>query len=287
MKTFSKKPAEQNYHRIDCPLCGEDSFSSVWRKVEIPFVRCVNCGLVFQNPQPAAEELARRYDGEYFEYEIENEDSFYDLMKLGLNDVGFFDIERSILDSSLKEGRQPSFLDVGCATGKLIFSMQERGWKVRGVEVCDSSARYGIEKRGLDIHIGPLETAEIQGSSQDAVHCSHLIEHLTDPDAFVAEVVRILRPGGIFIIVTPDISGFQSRLFGADWRSAIADHMFLFSRKSLSALMQKHCLNIQKISSWGGLAAGTAPKWLKKTADRLVKPLGAGDVVCIMGMKTS
>ncbi|MDC7127049.1 MAG: methyltransferase domain-containing protein, partial [Spirochaetales bacterium] len=246
------------------------------------FVKCAECGLVYQNPQPEQSELVERYDGEYFDYEIENEDSFYNLMKLGLNDIGFFEIENAIINKCLTSGDKPSFLDIGCATGRLIYEMSKRGWNVKGVEVCKASAEYGIKERSLDIRIMPFEDCCFQDKSFDVVHCSHLIEHLTSPDSFVEEASRVLKPGGLFIITTPDIGGFQSKLFGSEWRSAIEDHMFLFSYKDLKTLCEKKGFSIQKKVSWGGLAVGTVPAPVKKIADKLVKVFNCGDVMCVM-----
>lgn len=285
MKTFSKSPSETHMNKKNCALCGSSESRMLWKNSPLPFVKCSGCGLVFQNPQPIAAELTDRYDGEYFDYEIENEDGFYNLMKLGLQDVGFFNEESRILEESIIENRRPLFLDAGCATGRLIHAMRERGWDVKGVEVCPQSVDYARQKRNLDIYLGSLEAAAYSADSFDVVHCSHLIEHLTDPSAFITEAARILKPGGLFIAVTPDISGFQAGLFRAEWRSAIADHMYLFSKKTLKMMMEQKGFKLSNTVTWGGLAAGTAPIYIKKAADRLVKYFGTGDVVCIMGMK--
>ena len=284
MKTFSKIPAETGFNEVRCALCGSDRNKPLWPDNDILFVKCVDCGLVFQNPQPDSDQLLGRYDEEYFDYEIENENTFFNLMDLGLKDIGFYEIESRLLSEKIPDNEAPLFLDIGCATGKLIFNMKKRGWAVKGVEVCEPAARYGIKQHGLDIHIGTLETAVIADSSVDVIHCSHLIEHLVAPEKFVEEAARILKPGGLFIIVTPDISGFQARLFKSQWRSAIADHMYLFSKKTLSGMLKNYGFSILKSVSWGGLAVGTAPAIIKKIADKLVKRLGTGDVICIMGM---
>ncbi len=42
---------------------------------------------------------------------------------------------------------------------------------------------------------------------------------------------------------------------------------------------------IECVRTWGGLAEGAAPRWLKKIADRVVKPLGAGDVMIVRAAK--
>jgi len=284
MKTFSRIPAEELHSTIDCNLCGAKENVLLWDFENSAFVKCSSCGLVYQNPQPAAQELALRYDGEYFDYEIENEDAFFNLMILGLKDAGFDEVERRVFAGSDEPERKPVFLDVGCATGRLIEHVRGRGWDARGVEVCREAAEYGIKNRELNISIGTLEDAAIADSSVDVMHSSHLVEHLTAPDDYFKEAARILRPGGCLVTVTPDISGFQARLFGSLWRSAIDDHMFLFSKKTLTGMLVKNGFKILKTASWGGLAAGTVPVFIKKAADKLVKAAGKGDVVCILSM---
>ncbi len=282
MKTFSKTPSEQEFKNVECALCKAGKSSTVWKNSTVPFVKCSKCGLVFQNPQPVEDELLKRYDNEYFDYEMENSDVFFRLMKLGLKDVGFFKIETDFFIRS--DNEKPSFLDVGCATGRLLQYMRGRGWNVKGIEVCRPAAMYGINKYQLDIYPGTIETAGLPDKSFDVVHSSHLIEHLIDPCSFISETARLLKPGGLFIVVTPDISGFQAKLFGERWRSAIADHMYLFSGRTLRKLISMYGFRILKTATWGGLAAGTAPLPVKKAADKLAKRLGIGDVVCIMGM---
>ncbi|MBI9105105.1 MAG: class I SAM-dependent methyltransferase [Spirochaetales bacterium] len=284
MKTFSKVPAENHYRQICCNLCGSQKSELLWDFKAWAFVKCGNCGLVYQNPQPSAKELAGRYDSEYFNYEIENEDAFFHLMELGLKDVGLDAIERRIFVEGKADGEKPVFLDVGCATGRLIEHVGNRGWIGRGVEVCREAAEYGIRTRGVDISIGTLEEAAFEDCSVDVMHSSHLVEHLTSPNDFFKEASRIIKPGGFLITVTPDISGFQARMFGSGWRSAIADHMYLFSKKTLTKMLKKNGFIINKTISWGGLAAGSAPVYIKNMADKLAKALGAGDVVCILSM---
>ncbi len=93
---------------------------------------------------------------------------------------------------------------------------------------------------------------------------------------------RILKPGGFAVITTPNVEGFQARLFGSGWRSAIADHLVLFSRRTLGKLLQDSGFDVLATVTWGGLAAGTAPLLVKKPMDRLAKKLGFGDVMLFL-----
>ena len=274
MKTFSRLPSERVRSRISCNLCGCSHTELLWDFGDWVFERCGSCGLVFQNPQPDAEELSRRYDNEYFDYEIENADSFFRLMKLGLDDVGFDDVEKELMQGS--PGRKPFFLDVGCATGRLVEHAASRGWRAAGVEICAEAAGYGRRERGVEIFTGTLEGAAIEPGSVDFIHSSHFVEHLTDPGAYFAEAGRILRPGGFLVTVTPDISGFQAKLFGREWRSVIADHMFLFSGKTLRSMLEKKRLQHRQNCQLGRSCGRNRPFTGKKGRRQACKGFRVG-----------
>ena len=276
MKTFSKTPGREISEVIACPICATDAIKALWSLSGCVFVRCRYCGLVYQNPQPIQDDLVERYDDEYFGYEIENEDSFYRLMRLGLDDIDFASVAKSIPQG------EKSFLDIGCATGRLISELSREGWDARGVEVCKPAAEYGIRQHGVDIRIGVLEAAGFSSRSFSVIHCSHLIEHLTDPAAFVHHVKRLLVPGGWFIVTTPNIGGFQARLMGKRWRSAIADHMFLFSKRTLRRLLGNAGFAVVATKTWGGIGVGITRDFIKKPVDRAAKKLGLGDVMIIL-----
>jgi 2-polyprenyl-3-methyl-5-hydroxy-6-metoxy-1,4-benzoquinol methylase len=272
MKTFSTIPGRESVRTVACAYCGSRDHTELYKTEQYRFVTCHKCGLVFQNPQPIADDLLNRYSFEYFSYERENEHTFFQLMLRGLEDIGFYQYEPELIG----RGR---FLDIGCATGKLLECVKERGWREQGVEVCEPAVRYGIEKRGLRIRTGSLEQNRFETDFFSVVHCSHLIEHLPDPAGFFTEINRILIPGGLLIVATPNIDGFQSKLFKEKWRSAIADHVFLYSKKTLRNFLRKYHFSIESLKTWGGLEKGAGPPWIKQLLDRAAKRFGFGDVM--------
>ena len=279
MKTFSMKPAaSEHFEEIGCPLCGSEHGRVKFALSDARFVRCATCGHVYQSPRPLFEDLRRRYQDTYFDYEIENEQAFFRLMLQGLGDIGFQRIEDSFNGSR-------RFLDVGCATGMLLEHMRGRGWNVQGVEICGPAASFGTERRGVSIEVATLEESGLPAQSFDVVHLSHLIEHVPDPRGFLAEAARVTRPGGYLVLVTPDISGFQAKLFGKKWRSAIADHLHLFSNRVLRRAVEEAGFSVVKKRSWGGIAAGMAPGWIKRSADTWAKRLNVGDVMIILARR--
>jgi SAM-dependent methyltransferase len=285
IKTWSTAVGEEKKQAVPCALCGGNEFKQRLYCEGFAYVGCKRCGLVQINPQPEQAEVARRYQegsgAEYLSYEMANEAAFLRLQELALQDAGFEELEAAIKRSN---AAPPRVLDAGCATGALLAKLRDRGWACAGVEL-SPAAEYARAERGLDVRRSALEECRFPDASFDLVLASHLIEHLNDPAAFVREAYRILAPGGHFLVTTPNIAGFQARLFRSRWRSAIFDHLYLFSAKTLSALLRQSGFVTERICTWGGLATGAAPAPIKRLADRAAKRLGAGDVMLIRARK--
>jgi 2-polyprenyl-3-methyl-5-hydroxy-6-metoxy-1,4-benzoquinol methylase len=308
VKTWSTPRIQEESRIVPCTLCGSSRFRPALSCEGFSYVRCTCCGLVQMNPQPLASEIKRRYGaadtqggygGDYLAYELANEKSFLKLQLLALKDAGFWEMEREIenerkektnLESGIEHktkvcANKGKILDIGCATGSLLEELKKCGWDCVGAELSEAQAAYARENRGLEVYSLPLEESEFPKNSFDVILASHLIEHLNDPSSLVKEVWRILAPGGRFFITTPNISGFQARLFGGKWRSAIFDHLYLFSDKTLGALLEKYGFYVEKKKTWGGLAAGTAPTPVKRLFDWGAKRFGFGDVMIMRAVK--
>ncbi|MDR3356349.1 MAG: class I SAM-dependent methyltransferase [Spirochaetaceae bacterium] len=276
IKTWSTPVVEEGRREEACELCGGRDFSAHLRCEGFQYVRCNRCSLVQINPQPCEDAVRRRYCGEdYLEYELANEEAFLTLGLLALRDAGFYQFERGL------GGAERRVLDVGCATGALLSKLRERGWRAEGVEINRKQADYARRVRGLPVYGCPLEDAALPAGAYLLITASHLIEHLRRPRAFLAEARRLLAPGGRLFLTTPNIDGFQARLFAGRWRSAIFDHLYLFSVKTLTRLLAEEGFRVERSVTWGGLAAGLAPRPVKAALDGLAKRFGFGDVMLL------
>jgi len=290
VKTWSTPVCSEKSGLIPC-VCGSLTFKPALECEGFNFVRCVKCGLVQMNPQPVKEEIIARYNRtfaeDYLSYELENEAAFLKLQLLALQDARFDKLEKELFSRAENEDsacKQPTVLDIGCATGALLAHLKSRGWRVTGVEI-SPGAEYAQKERNLDVRNLPLEENNFPSCSFDVVLASHLIEHLNEPRFFLTEACRVLKDNGYIFITTPNISGFQACLYGSRWRSAIFDHLYLFSKRTLSDLLKSAGFKVENCRTWGGLAFGMAPPWIKKPADFLAKRLGTGDVMIIRARK--
>jgi 2-polyprenyl-6-hydroxyphenyl methylase/3-demethylubiquinone-9 3-methyltransferase len=108
-----------------------------------------------------------------------------------------------------------SALDVGCGAGLLCEPLARLGGAVTGVDAAPENIEAAIAHAalsGLSINYRAGEIAA-QGLGQfDVVTCMEVIEHVMDPAAFVAELVRHLMPDGLLLLSTPNRTA-ASRVF--------------------------------------------------------------------------
>ena len=102
------------------------------------------------------------------------------------------------------EGRRA--LDVGCGAGLFAEPLARLGAAVTGIDAAGeaiAAARAHADGQGLaiDYRVGGIEDAD---GAYDLVMALEVIEHVTDPSAFVAGLARVLAPGGVLILSTPN-----------------------------------------------------------------------------------
>jgi len=85
-------------------------------------------------------------------------------------------------------------LDVGC--GRKPY----KTWLASGVRYAGLDITFDSEP---DILVKPGEPWNIESESFDAVICTQVLEHVSDPEQFLREIHRVLRPGGTLILTVP------------------------------------------------------------------------------------
>jgi len=92
-------------------------------------------------------------------------------------------------------------VDVGCGAGVLAPHVAHLGYQHLGVDVVSGSAELARD-RGITVVLGDARRIPLSNGCADVVVAGEVLEHVPDLDRVVAEVTRILRPGGTLVIDT-------------------------------------------------------------------------------------
>ena len=179
---------------MSCPLCNHENARPSWvgstfyRGREFPYVECLACGSLYCDPMPDAETLSQMYGPEYatsFE-----DDPSIDDPKESLRVVKW--LKRST-------GRG-AFIDYGCGTGTLLIEAAKLSWQAVGVELDSEVAKAVEERTGARVVSNP---AELAAASADVLHLGDVIEHLTEVNRLMPEILRLIKPGGLLLAQGP------------------------------------------------------------------------------------
>ncbi len=211
---------------VVCNLCGEAESRPFAERNGSHVVQCTRCHLVYVNPRPTAEALERHYNGGqssriqyYIDAEPADRRTFTSLLVRAEAALGY----RGVL------------LDIGPNVGTALGVARERGWDVHGLEINEAAARHCRDIHGLDVRCGTLAPETYPPASFDLVLMADVIEHLPDPLAVMRLVEKIVRPGGLVLISTPNIAGWAARLL----QIKPEEHLYYFAPDTMQALLAK------------------------------------------------
>ena len=224
------------------------------------YVVCTDarCRTVHQSPRPDAARIATFYDGYYTHAHLPRLKRLEKTAGGHLQAIllrGDRDAARCapvhavrlatgnvVLDVAgiVPGGPRPSILDVGCGNGESLVMLAALGYATqKGVEY-DERACEAARSLGFEVRPGTAESIPYDDESFDVVFVRHVIEHVLDPARAIAEALRVLRPGGLLSLLTPNAAARMHERYGAYWRGLECPrHLQLFTPDSLARLVAR------------------------------------------------
>jgi 2-polyprenyl-3-methyl-5-hydroxy-6-metoxy-1,4-benzoquinol methylase len=235
---------------VHCPLCGPPSAEVlIWTKNRYRYVRCVRCGMIYINPQLTDQSVARIYSQDLYDQKSER----LDLLLPGLERY-----KSRLLKKFERFRRTQDLLDVGCFKGFFLYSAAHRGWETVGTEVSEPAVRFARQQLGLRVELGDLlDLPHFEENRFDIITFFDVIEHLSRPDLYLHRAHRLLRPGGLLYLETPNVRSLPRYLLGKKWTIFHSLHRYYFQPRTIERLLVQSGFGRVRTRTVGLLPLGT------------------------------
>jgi len=210
-----------------------------------PLLKCANCGHIFLQGEFTPEKLRDLYSNYYPRSKLDLES--HKPYKEATGFMAWLDGENSSTFRWVP--RNVRVLDIGCGFGESLGYHQARGCDIYGVEA-DENIRRVAEKFGYKVHVGLFDPSVYEPDSFDYVTMSQVIEHVTNPLQTLRGIERILKPGGVAILSTPNAGGWGAKLFGRFWINWHAPyHLQFFTLHSMQLAAKQAGLVVERAAT--------------------------------------
>lgn len=271
---------ERSYTAEVCNICGgHDSkcvhFFAEWNLSRSPvkdvsILQCRGCGVRRRSPA-----LIDDYEEEYHSVYVDQGKSIHPHTLSHFSDL---------MTSRLRcfNQKDTRFLDVGCSTGRILQLATTMGFNVTGLDysrwAVDHCRRLGFETRHGSL-VGQWPGRDLF----DVIHCSHTIEHVPDPLAYLSEMYRLLKPGGQLMLAFPNYASLPRMLLREKWATWCLDsHLWQFTAAQMRRLLRAEHFEIFSCRTLHGYSPDS--RWKGKLLN-LGASLGFGDGCNIVAVK--
>lgn len=208
-----------------CPNCGSSGGREIDRKYVVTrLLRCDSCRLMFRAPTDSEEFNRRFYNLHYREgatTKCPDDDELADLKATNFehSEKNFDRYSRLMRVHGIAEGAR--VFDFGCSWGYGSYQFARAGYDVLSYEIAEDRRKYGVAKLGVRHVDEPfaISPGHPLHNAFDCFFSAHVLEHVPAPSRVIDLAWRCLRPGGVFIAVTPNGMQAYRERFPHSWRT--------------------------------------------------------------------
>jgi len=217
---------------INCPLCGGDDSTLVVRENGYHIVACDICGMVYLNPRPDDSCLQAYYQKSL---------PFDEKSIVAWQNLTWGVVKRAIQTLDRLKPAKGKLLDIGCRYGSFLDLAKKHGWDTVGIDICSQAVSYDRWK-GLNVGTKDLVDRSFADNGFDAVTMFYVLERMPDPMQCLKQIQRILAPGGVLLIRTPETTPIVKffkvmNLFRPLYEAP--GHLNDFSPRTLKSMLEK------------------------------------------------
>jgi 2-polyprenyl-3-methyl-5-hydroxy-6-metoxy-1,4-benzoquinol methylase len=252
-------------HIIVCPLCksAKTNLFCDFEKKGQQYLACSKCGLIYVSKIAPKNELYKSYNGGWFKAlrrnlfarfrSFDSYGDFDDFMSKADKITTLVEKEisskgtagRSNKSARSSKSTNVRLLDIGCNKGFLLHSAIQKGWSVCGIELVPELLipfRRKHKQTPHKLFTGSFDVAHknFKRNYFDVITAIDVVEHFEDPKKSIKKIYDILRPGGLFVIQTPDSESAKAKKSGTKWGALKPlEHLFIFNKKNYGHIIKE------------------------------------------------
>lgn len=241
---------------VSCPACGAADFRPAFEKFGFTFVSCTECATIYMSPRPSPAVMADYYaNSENYAYWAKYIFPASEASRREKIHTPWLERVSGICNRyGIAQG---TLLEVGPGFGTFAAVATQSGAFSRVLVVeANPDMAAACRARGVRVvekRIEDVTTAEI--GTVDVVVSFEVVEHLFEPQGYVAQCAALLRSGGLLVLSCPNGLGFDIAMLGPKSLAVDAEHVNLFNPDSLSRLLKRFGFEILETTTPGRLDA--------------------------------
>ena len=220
----------------NCPICNSVKLKELVGFEKDFISQCSDCGFVFAYKIPTHAELL----DEYSKYPRTNLISEITVQRY-----------KSLLIQLEPYRSTNNILDVGAGDGHFIYEAKQCGWNAYATEFDDKSVAL-CNQKGVITHQGKLDPSNYGDIKFDIIISSEVIEHINNEVEEVQNFFKLLRPGGIVYVTTPNFNSVSKKLLGSKWSVfSYPEHLAYYTPHTLKKLFRNSGFKTLSVKTTG------------------------------------
>ena len=189
---------------------------------------------------PIPVDLENYYKSEEYISHTNSKKSFFDkIYQLVRN----YTLQKKVALINSFNTEEKSILDVGAGTGDFLFACKKNNWNVFGIEPNEGARKIALEKEiALEQDLFSLPENRF-----DVITLWHVLEHVTNLDAYILQLKKLLKPNGVLVIAVPNFKSYDAKYYKEFWAAYdVPRHLWHFSQTAIKKLFSEASMKVVK-----------------------------------------
>lgn len=227
-------------------ICDHNNSREFCKFDDVQLYECTDCSLIFRKTIDEDHNPALLYDN-FYKNELPSR--FRSAVEYLVRILRLYRAFKIFTISPLAK----SILDIGSGRGFTLYYLRKlfRYKRTAGTQISRPALEFSRNVLQLEIYGEDLLARSWEKNSFDIVTMWHVLEHVQEPEQYIAKIFDLLKKDGRLIIEVPNFSSWTRRFTGKYWLGLdLKYHLFFFSPEALVAMLERHHFRVRLVHTF-------------------------------------